>query len=182
MSKKKKEIIIIVIISLLGIINFFLIKREEVRKFVKLNYLFKAKKVKKASKKAGYIKVRISGMIRHPGTYLIKEGLKLSSLIQIAGGLKRYASIYLPYKLVLKDSEEYYIPYRKLKKGEYININTADELELCTIPYITKNIAKEILLYREKYGKFDSKEELKEINGIGEKKYNIIKNFVEIGE
>ena len=50
-----------------------------------------------------------------------------------------------------------------------VNINTATESELTTIPGIGKVKAKSIIEYREQNGNFKSIDELKEINGFGAK-------------
>lgn len=51
---------------------------------------------------------------------------------------------------------------------EIVNINEADEDELMTLPYIGEVLADKIVDYRENYGKFESFEDLLEVDGIGE--------------
>jgi len=65
-------------------------------------------------------------------------------------------------------------------KAEKININKAD-LENITILYgIDKAYAKKIIEYRDKKGKFTSKQELMNIKGIGTRKYKKLKNKITI--
>ena len=60
------------------------------------------------------------------------------------------------------------------------NINTANEIELRILPGVGVATAKKILDYREEHGKFKTKEELKEISGIGEGKYNKLSDKITI--
>ncbi len=180
MSKlARKRIVISLIIFFFSVLVYSFRSSEIYKQIVRLNFL--SKRYSYFSKREK-IKVRITGMIKRPGTYIVSKGSRLSDLIVLAGGLRRFAYVSKYFKIILKDSEEYYIPFRKLKRGEVVNINKADVLELCTIPYINKKRAEEIIAYREKYGRFDEKEEIKEIDGIGDKRYELIKNFLVIGD
>jgi len=59
-----------------------------------------------------------------------------------------------------------------------IDINTATEAELATLPGIGNGIAKRIIEYREENIGFKSVDELIMVNGIGRKKYEKIKDLV----
>lgn len=61
-----------------------------------------------------------------------------------------------------------------------VNINTATQEELDTLPGIGPSIASKIIDYREQNGKFNSIEEIKEVSGIGEAKYEKIKDSITI--
>ncbi|MDR1184538.1 MAG: helix-hairpin-helix domain-containing protein [Coriobacteriales bacterium] len=59
-----------------------------------------------------------------------------------------------------------------VSQGEQkVNINTADSTQLESLPGIGVATAQRIIAYREKNGNFASIEELKNVSGIGEKKY-----------
>ena len=64
------------------------------------------------------------------------------------------------------------------KKNEKININTATQTELETLPGIGPSISLKIINYREENGKFKSIEEIKEVSGIGDAKYENIKDLI----
>ncbi len=66
----------------------------------------------------------------------------------------------------------------KLKEYQLISINSASINELCTLPGIGESTAVKIIEYRNNYGGFNSLEELKNISGIGEKKYEKIKELI----
>lgn len=61
-----------------------------------------------------------------------------------------------------------------------ININTATEEELDTLPGIGPSTAAKILDYRKEKGKFKTIEEIKEVSGIGENKYEKIKDKITV--
>ena len=58
-----------------------------------------------------------------------------------------------------------------------LNLNTADQEKLVSVPGIGKKIAQDIIEYRKLHGKFNNLEELKQIKGIGEVKYDLIKDY-----
>lgn len=64
------------------------------------------------------------------------------------------------------------------KKNEKININTATQTELETLPGIGPSTSLKIINYREENGKFKSIEDIKEVSGIGDAKYENIKNLI----
>ena len=64
------------------------------------------------------------------------------------------------------------------KKNEKININTATQTELETLPGIGPSTSLKIINYREENGKFKSIEEIKEVSGIGDAKYENIKDLI----
>ena len=61
-----------------------------------------------------------------------------------------------------------------------ININTADSEMFCKIPGVGASLASKIIAYREENGKFKSIEDLKNVTGIGEKKFESLKEYVVI--
>ena len=56
--------------------------------------------------------------------------------------------------------------------GDVININTADESELDKLPGIGPAMAKRIIEYRQTNGNFQTIEDIKNVRGIGEAKFN----------
>ena len=62
-----------------------------------------------------------------------------------------------------------------------ININTATAEELTALDGIGEKTAENIIEYREKNNGFLDIEELMEVSGIGEAKFNKIKDNVTVG-
>ena len=151
------------------------------------------------------IVIYICGEVKNSKVITLKENSRICDAIDAAGGLTNNAdltNINLAY--ILEDGEKIYIP----KKGESnniqesvtpnsttytysttssnnsknnkININKATQTELETIPGIGPSTALKILEYRENNGKFSSIEDIKNISGIGEKKYENIKNYIRV--
>ena len=63
-------------------------------------------------------------------------------------------------------------------KTSKININSATQTELETLPGIGPSTALKIINYRKEKGKFNKIEDIKNVNGIGESKFNKIKEFI----
>ena len=59
-----------------------------------------------------------------------------------------------------------------------VNINTATQTELETLPGIGPSLALKIINYRKENGKFSSIDELKNVSGIGNSKYEEIKKYI----
>ena len=64
--------------------------------------------------------------------------------------------------------------------NEKVNINTATQAELETLPGIGPSIAVKIINYRKENGKFAKIEDIKKVSGIGENKYSKIKELIKI--
>ena len=140
------------------------------------------------------IVVYICGAVKQNKVITLKENSRICDAIDAVGGLKDDAdltNINLAY--ILEDGEKIYIP----KKGEIIqesinsldsqsssnknnkiNINKASQTELESIPGIGPSTAMKIINYREENKKFNSIDEIKNVSGIGDAKYEKIKNYI----
>ena len=152
-----------------------------------------------------YITVDISGEVNKPGVYRIKEEDRLNDLIIMAGGLTEEADIdRINRARFLSDGAKVYIPSINEKsldlpldhnsgdetgndylkedsssKGK-VNINTASQKDLETIPSIGPITAEKIIRYRETISKFQSIEDIMNVPGIGEKTFENIKDYISI--
>ncbi|MDD5680812.1 MAG: helix-hairpin-helix domain-containing protein [Candidatus Omnitrophica bacterium] len=69
---------------------------------------------------------------------------------------------------------------RALKEAKAVNINTASLEELMRLEGVGPVMANRIIEYRSNKGLFSSKEELKEVRGMGGKKFDAIKDYIEV--
>lgn len=147
----------------------------------------------------GIIAVHICGAVKQPGVYEVLEGSRISDVIKLSGGLaKEAAGDYINQAEKVTDGQRYYIPtVNELEdlpavemirsgqsdnniedKDQSVNINTADEDELMTLPGIGEAKAKSIIDYRNTNGKFKTTEELMNIPGIKEGLFNQIVSMI----
>ncbi len=61
-----------------------------------------------------------------------------------------------------------------------VNLNTASEQELTTLPGIGPVTAKRIIRYREDHGPFRKADQLMQVKSIGEKKFEHIRQFITV--
>ena len=69
-------------------------------------------------------------------------------------------------------------PVRAEPKDSRIDINTASEDTLCSLPGIGSSKAKAIVKYREDNGPFTDISQIMNVSGIGENLYNNIKDLI----
>ena len=65
--------------------------------------------------------------------------------------------------------------------SQKININTADASLLATLPGIGPKLSQSIVAYRDENGPFGDIEDLRNVGGIGEKRFEAIKELVKTG-
>ena len=67
-----------------------------------------------------------------------------------------------------------------LKEAKTVNINTASPEELMRLKGVGPVMAGRIIEYRNNKGLFSSKEDLKEVPGMGDKKFDAIRDYIEV--
>ena len=140
------------------------------------------------------IVVEIKGEIKLPNIYQLKQDSIINDLIEKAGGLTELADtskinraekltdhqcIVIPNK---NDAQAAQISSSQStgSQSKLININTATESELDSLPGIGPSRAKDIIKYRETNGGFKSIEEIKNIKGIGQSSFEKLKDLITI--
>lgn len=68
------------------------------------------------------------------------------------------------------------------KENTKVDLNTADEALLCTLPGIGESRAKSIIAYRKENGPFRKPEDVMNVSGIKEAAYEKIKDFIMVME
>ena len=70
--------------------------------------------------------------------------------------------------------------YSSIKSTSKVNINKATQTELEMIPGVGPSTALKIIEYREQNGKFHSIEDIKNVSGIGDVKYEQMKEYITV--
>ena len=68
------------------------------------------------------------------------------------------------------------------EKDGPVNINTADVHELADLPGVGEVLAERIAAYREKHGAFVTIYDITAVSGIGDGKFETIKDLITVGE
>ncbi|MBS5825232.1 MAG: helix-hairpin-helix domain-containing protein [Clostridium argentinense] len=145
-----------------------------------------------------FIVVDIKGKVKNPREYTLKKGSRVRDLINMAGGLTEEADTdRIHFSKTLND-EDCIVIYGKGDKDEdakavssnsiidsskstsKININKATAEELTQLSGIGPSKAKAIIEYRTSNNGFKSIDELKNVDGIGEKTIDKFRDKVDI--
>lgn len=154
--------------------------------------------------------VHICGYVKTPGIYEMPADSRLYDLLMSAGGFAQGADeTALNLADYLKDGSQIYVPGTEETAasgaGEYaghadgiiragqtdgllsaepalVNINTASQSLLETLPGIGAAKAKEIIAYRQENGFFASIEEIKQVDGIKDALFKKIKSLITVEE
>jgi len=139
------------------------------------------------------ITVYVTGAVNRPGLVKVTEEARAADAVNACGGLLPTADgEKINMAQILKDGQQLVVPEKRgggtprpsadspqagAGNGQ-VNINTADEKELDTLPGIGPAMAKRIIEYRETEGAFQSIEDIKKIRGIGEAKFAKLKDKI----
>ena len=181
MKSTRRQILILVSIGmavlLVGIAN----SPRAVRSFLSGN---KITKIDEDSKKM-FI-VHISGAVEKPGIYGLIDGALIKDLLRCAH-VKDDADISsINVHAVLTDGQSVHIPVLAIKesvegeKAEKIDINNAGNDQLQRLPGIGPVLSERIIQYRTQKP-FQEPRDLIMVSGIGEVKYNALKNMIIVG-
>jgi competence protein ComEA len=142
------------------------------------------------------IAVHISGAVESPGVYNFSGQARVRDAVEKAVPLPTADVQGLNLARTLKDGEKIEVPVKseqieeeKVASGAKrvssaspakVNINRAGVRELESLPGLGPALSERIINYRENKGLFTSEEELKNVSGIGEKKYEQIKDRITV--
>ena len=202
-NKQKKIVIIVGIIIIIGILYFIYngIDKKSTDQ-IDNNMLSIENNTKENDGSKELVIVHITGAVKTPGIVKLPEGARIEDAIDKAGGLTEDADISdVNLAYVLEDGIKIKIPTISEEKNEeiiinssgegivekeisnnsenkIININKANETDLQTLPGIGASLAGRIVEYRNSNGKFNEIEDIKNVSGIGDSKYENIKNLI----
>ena len=120
------------------------------------------------------IQVYVCGAVASPGVYTLPEGSRVYEAVEMAEEVQNGETV------EQSSAGEDLSGVSGASDGGKVNINTADEAGLMTIPGIGESRAKAIIAYREENGKFESIEDIMKIDGIKEKMFDKIKDSITV--
>ncbi len=169
--------------------------------FSKIENIEDVKTVDKTENMTKKISIYISGAVNSPGVVELKSNERLMEGVKLCDGLTDEADTNrINLAMKVKDEGHYIIP----KEGEEIalndsnenvennnndnnsgegeskkiNINGASKEELDSLPGVGEVTAQKILDYRDENKEFKSIDEIKNVKGIGENKFNDLKDYI----
>lgn len=153
------------------------------------------------------IYIHIIGEVNNEGIVELEEGSRIIDAIEKAGGVTENADVSkVNLAFELSDGQKVRIPSLNennednqyvtedsgvevlneeqgiggMSSNNKVNINTASQTELETLTGIGPSIAAKIIKYREENGKFKNIEDLKNVSGIGDSKFEGLKDEIKV--
>ncbi|MFZ5969519.1 MAG: helix-hairpin-helix domain-containing protein [Bacillota bacterium] len=162
-----------------------------------------SEEIQTESQEKKVIVVDVCGAVANPGIVELMEGERIEKAIRLAGGLLESADRrQINLARIAVDEEQIYVPfmgenidpmnngtpgkinsgdnqtYKNSNDSDKININTASVKELDSLKGIGTVLAERIVTYRSENGYFKDIQDLKKVSGIGEKKFEDIKDDI----
>ncbi len=148
----------------------------------------------------GRMIVHVTGAVRREGVYKLQFGDRVIDALELAGGADPNAnlsSINLAEKV--KDGQKIMVPKKPERSAAVrgsddlgiggsgtssstgkVNINAADEKDLCQVRGVGPSTAKKIIEHRTANGPFSKIEDIMKVKGIGKGKFEKIKEKITI--
>ncbi|WP_353942511.1 ComEA family DNA-binding protein [Streptomyces sp. HUAS MG91] len=145
------------------------------------------------------IVVDVAGKVRRPGIQRLPAGARVADALRAAGGVRPGADTAgLNRARLLTDGEQVLVgepaapgavppgggggpggsSAATAPPAGPIGLNTASVEQLDTLPGVGPVLAQHILDYRTEHGGFRSVDELREVNGIGDRRFEDLRNLV----
>lgn len=127
--------------------------------------------------------VSIYGEVVKPSVIIINEDARVKDVLDAAGGVTEEGNLtHINLAEKLSDSMEIYISNKSqaVEQSNLININSANASQLQGLNGIGEVLAQAIVEYRTKNGPFKKVEDIMKVSGIGEGKFNQIKEDIRI--
>ena len=202
LNKKQKIIVASLIAVMCMVIGYYIINKTEKYDYSALekvdNVIEENEVEEKENEMEEKIIIHITGEVEEGGIIELEKGARISDAIEEAGGITEEAdlsNVNLAYSL--SDGQKIKIPNINEKneeeiveekagdniiieenKEEKININKATQTEIETLPGIGPSTALKIINYRNEHGKFKNVEDIKNVPGIGDTKFENIKEYI----
>jgi competence protein ComEA len=147
--------------------------------------------------------VDVAGEVRHPGVYRVPASARADEAVRQAGGVtRRGESAAVNLAMPLHDGQQIVVPRRGAggsvvadgsaggtgtaggaatasAPGRPISLSSATVEQLDTLDGIGPTLAGRIVQYREAHGGFRSVDELRQVSGIGDKRFEALRKAVQ---
>lgn len=204
LNKKQKIIVVVLIIIMCIVIGYYIISKTEKYDYSdieKISNIIEEDQEVDDNIIENKIVIHITGEVEEEGVIELEKGARISDAIEEAGGTTKEAdlsNVNLAYSLsdgqkvkipnINEKDEEIIVVEEKAgdniiiegnkSKEEKININKAAQTEIETLPGIGPSTALKIINYRNEHGKFKNIEDIKNVSGIGDSKFENIKEYI----
>jgi len=147
--------------------------------------------------------IHIAGAVKNPGVYQLKSTDRIVDAVKISGGATEEANLDLiNLAALLKDGQKIIVPSKIYNENGKeinknidnsaevmyssssgsisgkININTANAIMLQALPGIGPVLSERIIEYRNQNGLFGVIDDMQDVSGIAEKKFEGIKDLI----
>lgn len=207
LNKKQKAILIIIVIFIMLFIGYYIIRKANNSKYINLETEYKnsnneseEEPIIDQAEIEEEIVIHITGAVKRQGIVKLRNGSRIADAIEAAGGTIKesdLSKINLAY--LVKDGQKIYVPNINDKnietnitedagdgvikeeagqKGGKVDINKASQTELETLSGVGPSTALKIINYRNENGAFKKIEDIKNVPGIGEAKFESLKDSI----
>lgn len=206
LNKKQKVIIIIIAAFMIIFVGYYIISKANDSEYIELEteeteIIENEIENDEITIQEQNIIIHVTGAVKKEGIVKVKEHARISDVIDAAGGITEDADpskINLAY--AVKDGQKIYVPSINdqvtieniteeagenvieenygISKSQKVNINKATQTELETLSGVGPSIALKIINYRNENGDFERIEDLKNVPGIGDAKFESLKNSI----
>ncbi len=202
-SKKTYVCMIVIILALVAAIGLFIMKKSNSRELTLIQTYTPditpiptptSKPVDISPPTQVLVAVYISGEVACPGVYWVQPGTILQEIVNLAGGTLAGVDLH-HVNLALRVEDGMHIHFSKEGTEDWllstgttsatstpgkVNINTASLEELMTLSGIGERTASDIMQYRQENGPFAQIEDLMNVPGIKQAKFDKFKNQVTV--
>ena len=204
LNKKQKIRVVVLIIIMCIVIGYYIISKTEKYDYSdieKISNIIEEDQEVDDNIIENKIVIHITGEVEEEGVIELEKGARISDAIEEAGGTTEEAdlsNVNLAYSLsdgqkvkipnINEKDEEIIVVEEKAgdniiiegnkSKEEKININKAAQTEIETLPGIGPSTALKIINYRNEHGKFKNIGDIKNVSGIGDSKFENIKEYI----
>jgi competence protein ComEA len=140
----------------------------------------------------GRLYVDVAGEVRRPGLYRVARGSRVAVAVGLAGGFTRGAdSTQVNLAAPLQDGQQVIVPPRGAGGAAAssgaggpggkrpVSLSTASADDLDSLDGIGPTLAQRIVQYRQAHGGFRSIDELRQVDGIGDKRFQQLRKALQ---